>query len=106
MGYVFDPDQLHEIARKGIGLSHAEMSRVVGSEPPRAYPSQVRPAADWLFNLAGGAVGAMTVLHGSLTEYVLIFGSPIGVHGYSGRYRIEIFDFMMAGEMWTYTEDR
>lgn len=106
MGYVFEPDQLHEIARKGVGLPHAEMTRVVGDELGRAYPKHVRPTADWLFNLAGGAVGVMTVLHGSLTEYLLIFGSPIGVQGYSGRYRIEIFDFMMAGEMWTYTEDR
>jgi len=28
----------------------------------------------------------------------------VGSEGFSGRYRIEIHDFMLAGEMWTYTE--
>ena len=42
-------------------------------------------------------MGIMTVLHGSLSEYVLIFGSPIGTEGFSGRYRIDIYDVMLAG---------
>src|SRR5437773_11761306 len=57
-----------------------------------------------MLSLAGGVMGIMTVLHGSLSEYVLIFGTPVGSEGFSGRYRIEIRDFMLAGEMWTYTE--
>ena len=48
----------------------------------------------------------MTILHGSLSEYVLIFGTSIGTEGFSGRYRLDIYDFMLAGEMWTYTEDK
>src|SRR5262249_1337722 len=60
---------------------------------------------DWFLSICGGAMGIMTVIHGSLSEYVLIFGSPIGTEGFSGRYRIEIYDIMLSGEMWTYTED-
>jgi C-8 sterol isomerase len=55
--------------------------------------------------MAAGAVGIMTILHGSLSEYLLIFGSPIGTEGYSGRYWLEIYDFLLAGEMWTCTEE-
>jgi C-8 sterol isomerase len=48
----------------------------------------------------------MTVLHASLSEYLIIFGTPVGTEGFSGRYSIEIFDWVLSGEMWTYTEDR
>jgi C-8 sterol isomerase len=36
---------------------------------------------------------------------LIIFGTPVGTEGFSGRYRLDIFDFMLAGEMWTYTEE-
>jgi C-8 sterol isomerase len=58
-----------------------------------------------MFNLAAGATGMMTVLHGSLSEYLLLFGSPIGTEAFSGRYRLDIWDWVIAGEMWTYTEE-
>ena len=48
----------------------------------------------------------MMVLHGSLTEYLIIFGSSIGTEGYSGRYRLDIHDYMLDGEMWVYVGDR
>ncbi|MET0340528.1 MAG: hypothetical protein ABW252_05980, partial [Polyangiales bacterium] len=38
----------------------------------------------------------------SLTEYILLFGTPIGTEGHSGRYATEVFDFMLDGEMWCY----
>ncbi len=105
MGYIFDPQVLHEIAKKGVGLPHKEMVRVVSDELAKAYPGHIETREDWIFNMAAGAIGVMTVLHASLSEYVIIFGSPVGTDGFSGRYRIEIFDFMMAGDMWTYTDD-
>lgn len=105
MGYIFDPDELHEISRKGVGLPHAEMCRVVIEALVQTYGSHIEPRQDWLFNLASGATGVMTILHGSLTEYLIIFGSAVGTEAYSGRYRVDIHDFVMAGEMWTYTED-
>ena len=106
MGYIFEPERLGEIAKRGVGLPHDEMARVIIDGLADAYPGHIETKQDWFFNLAGGAVGVMTVLHGSLTEYVILFGSPVGIHGFSGRYRIEIFDWMLFGEMWTFTEDK
>lgn len=105
MSYLFDPTTLGTVARRAIGLPHAQMVRQVADDLARLYPGHIETREDWLLSLAGGAMGIMTVLHGSLSEYVLLFGSPIGTEGFSGRYRIEIFDFMLAGEMWTYTEE-
>jgi len=106
MGYVFDPDELFRISRLGKDRPFDEMVRVVVDELVRVYPDHVDPAPRWVFSLAGGATGIMAVLHGSLSEYLIVFGSPVGTEGFSGRYRIDIHDFVMAGEMWTYTEAR
>ena len=46
----------------------------------------------------------MTLLHASLSEYLLFFGTPIGTEGHSGRYVTQVWDFMMEGEMWCYIE--
>ena len=105
MGHIFDPDVIHRVAKMGIGLPHREMCQVVMDELARLYPGHIETRQDWMFNMVAGATGVMTILHASLSEYVIIFGSPIGTEGFSGRYAVEIYDAVMAGEMWTYTDD-
>ncbi len=101
---VFDPDVLHAVARSTLGLPHEKMVRQLSDELARRYPGHIETRPRWILNLAGGVTGIMTVLHGSLSEYVLIYGTPVGSEGFSGRYRLEIHDFVLAGEMWTFTE--
>jgi C-8 sterol isomerase len=105
MGYIFDPDKLHEIAKSAVGLPFKEMVRRVAEGLDREYPGHIETREEWIFNMAAGAIGVMTVLHASLSEYVILFGTPIGTDGFSGRYRIEIHDYMLAGDMWTYHDD-
>ena len=103
MGYIFDPDELHEIAKLGVGRkSKEEMFRVVSEELKRRYPKHITLESEWLFNNAGGAMGQIKLLHCSITEYILLFGTPIGTEGHSGRYTTEVYDFMLDGEMWCY----
>jgi C-8 sterol isomerase len=104
VSYLFRRDDLIAITEKAIGLSHANMVHLVADELDRLYPGHVETRERWVFSLAGGATGIMTVLHGSLSEYVIIFGTPVGTEGFSGRYRLDIDDFVLAGEMWTYDE--
>jgi len=105
MAYVFDPQALAECARVGQDLPVSDRLEAVHRAVAERYPSEVdtRPLV-WMFNNAGGAMGQMALLHASLSEYVLLFGSPIGTEGHSGRYRTEVWDFMLEGEMWCYTE--
>lgn len=105
MGYIFDPVHVHEIARRAVGLPHDPMVKTVVDGLRAAYPGHIAGAPRWVMNRAGGAMGAMMLLHASLSEWVMLFGSPIGTEGFSGRYRMDIYDFVLAGEMWTYTED-
>ena len=104
MAKVFDPEELHRIANLGVDRPFDEMVGVVVDELARVYPGHVDTSPRWMYNLAGGATGAMGLLHGSLSEYLIIFGSAVGTEGFSGRYLIDIHDFMMTGEMWTSTE--
>lgn len=103
--YAFDPEVLHQVARTAVGKPHDAMVQTVVDGLTEEYGELIQPQ-DWIFNCAGGAVGVMKLLHASLSEYILIFGSAIGTEGFSGRYRVGIHDFMLSGEMWTYTDDR
>jgi hypothetical protein len=106
MGYIFDPQQLHEVAKRAVGLPHDEMVKAIASDLDKAYPGHIETRQDWIFSVVAGATGIMTLLHASLSEYVLLFGTAIGTEGFSGRYRMDIYDFQLAGDTWTYTEQK
>jgi C-8 sterol isomerase len=103
MAYVFDPEVLHAIAREAINQkSRSEIVATTEQLLVERYPKHITRDTPWIFNNAGGAMGQIKLLHSSLTEYVLIFGTPIGTEGHSGRYGTEVYDYMLDGEMWTY----
>lgn len=102
MTTIFDPDELHEIAQAGVGLEFEEMCRAVIEAAAERYPGHIETKQEWVFNLASGATGIMNVLHASLTEYLIIFGTPVGTEAFSGRFGLDIHDFVLSGTMKTY----
>jgi hypothetical protein len=56
----------------------------------------------WLYVIVGSAVGQMIMLHCSMTEYIIIFGTPLGTSGHSGRYFMDVFDYIIHGKHYTY----
>ena len=53
----------------------------------RMYPGHILPEEDmqWIFMNAGGWMGSMCLLHASLTEYILFFGTAVETSGHSGK---------------------
>ena len=103
MAYVFDPDVLHDIARLASEKKpRAAVLASVEEQLAARYPRHIERTGPWIFNNAGGAMGQIKLLHCSLSEYILIFGTPIGTEGHSGRYGTRVWDFMLDGEMWCY----
>jgi C-8 sterol isomerase len=106
LGYLFDPEILHQTAKGAIaegGNLHAKVAylrRKLGAQ----YPGHIRQEDEWVFNIAGGALGQMTILHASITEYVIVFGTPIGTEGYSGRFMADDYFTILEGEQWAYGE--
>lgn len=58
----------------------------------------------WLFMNAGGWMASMCVLHASVTEYVLFFGTALDTTGHSGRYWANITDTVLTGEFHQWKE--
>jgi C-8 sterol isomerase len=82
------------------------MFETVRIELEQKYPGRINDKIQWMFNNAGGCMYSVAVLHASLREYLLIFGSPIGTQGHTGRHFTQIYDFVIDGELWYFKEDR
>src|SRR5581483_2483531 len=104
MSYIFEPKILHDVALKAIGKPVEQVVVQVIDELAERYPGHISTSREWIFNNAGGAMGAMTILHASLTEYVIIFGSPIGTEGHTGRFMADDYFIILDGEQWAFSE--
>ena len=104
MAYIFDPKDLQEICKKNLSLPLEEKFEAITDALDKQFPGRIRLKRRWIFNVAGGSMGMLTILYGSISEYLILFGTPIGTEGYSGRYWAHVYDIMLDGEMLTYTQ--
>lgn len=97
--YLFDKQELAQLAKQYAGLDHELAFTKVITELRKKYPGHILPDEDlqWIFVNAGGWMGSMCLLHASLTEYVLLFGTAVDTGGHSGRYWAEISDTIISG---------
>ena len=103
MAAIFDPNVLNEVVQGVLGKPLEEMIREIALELERRYPGHINTNPEWVLNNAGGAMGQMAILHASITEYVIIFGSPIGTEGHTGRFWADDWFFILDGEQWSYS---
>ena len=103
-GYVFDPQVIHEVSRKHLDQPLEQMFANITAELAERYPGAIDDSKPWIFNNAGGVMLQMKLLHASTKEYVMIWGTPIGSEGHTGRHLAEFYDTVLDGEAWYYTE--
>jgi hypothetical protein len=102
--YRIDPDVLHKVAKQVVGLQGSELISTAIRLLADEYPDLIDAAPGrWVGSKAGGILGKVRFLYFSPREYIVIFGSPTGTQGFSGRYkRVEIHKFLMAGRIDSY----
>ena len=105
MGHLFDPEELQQITNRRCDEPLEKAFDTITADLAAVYPGHIYTGPRrWVLNNAGGAMGQLTLLHASLSEYILFFGTPIGTTGHSGRYPTRVYDFMIRGEVWTWVE--
>jgi len=102
--YVFDPDVVHACALPCIGKPKPEMFDAFADALDARYPNTLDRAQPWIYSIAGGAMIQMKLYFASLTEYIMIWGTPIGSEGHSGRHLTGFWDTVIDGETWYYGE--
>ncbi|CCE63002.1 hypothetical protein TPHA_0D03670 [Tetrapisispora phaffii CBS 4417] len=107
--YMFDPKTLNEICNGVISQYNTtdskfdvkvmlkdirnELASHYGEEYINKYVEE-----EWVFNNAGGAMGQMIILHASISEYLIIFGSAVGTEGHTGVHFADDYFTILHGE--------
>nr|QMU26485.1 C-8 sterol isomerase [Agaricus subrufescens] len=105
--YVFNPTSLHQLAQEAIAVAGQNntqgMIDHIVSSLSTTHPSWVNTnTSEWVFNNAGGAMGAMYIIHASITEYLIIFGTPLGTDGHTGLHTADDYFNILVGEQWAF----
>ncbi|KAL6252699.1 C-8 sterol isomerase [Rhinocladiella similis] len=101
--YIFDPAKLQQISQNAIAIHGNDtlpMMRQITADLKAEYGSAIVDwtKEDWFFNNAGGAMGTMVILHSSITEYLIFFGTALQTEGHSGVHMADDYFTILVGE--------
>ena len=103
MSYKIDQDVLAAVAKEVAAqpLAGGELITRTTELLAAAYPDLIDATPGrWVGSKAGGILGKVRFLYFSPREYVVMFGSPTGTQGFSGRYKhVDIHKFLIAGQI-------
>ncbi|KAG4306323.1 hypothetical protein PORY_000311 [Pneumocystis oryctolagi] len=101
--YIFSPKKLQELSIQAIKKFPDDTEALLNhlaESIKKEYGNSVLPLNHnkWFFNNAGNAMGSMILLHASISEYLIFFGTSIGTEGHSGVHLSDDYFTILVGE--------
>ncbi|RDH33039.1 ERG2 and Sigma1 receptor like protein-domain-containing protein [Aspergillus welwitschiae] len=95
--YIFDPSHLHDLSQRAIA-AHGNDTRsvvnfIVSELGEKVTDTHLNLDEEWVFNNAGGAMGAMYIIHAS---------TAIGTEGHTGRHTADDYFNILQGTQLAY----
>ncbi|TWU73801.1 C-8 sterol isomerase [Metarhizium rileyi] len=94
--YIFDLDELHDVSKRGLA-KHGDDTRAVVKyivdDLHKTHGVHINLEEEWVFNNAGGAMGAMYIIHAR---------TAIGTEGHTGRHTADDYFHILTGEQRAY----
>ncbi|TFK86557.1 C-8 sterol isomerase [Polyporus arcularius HHB13444] len=107
--YVLDPTHLHALAQAAVRAHPDDINAIIPyivsnltAEYPASSIALNLNASEWVLSNAGGAMGAMYIVHASITEHLFIFGTPLGTEGHTGMHTADDYFHILVGEQWAF----
>ncbi|KAE8352943.1 ERG2 and Sigma1 receptor like protein-domain-containing protein [Aspergillus coremiiformis] len=95
--YIFEPGQLHDLSQRAIAAhgndTRAVVNYIVSELDEKTPGSHLNKEEEWVFNNAGGAMGAMYIIHAR---------TAIGTEGHTGRHTADDYFNILQGTQLAY----
>lgn len=101
--YIFDPVHLQGIGKEVLAENPGANSTVIIEQVHQKlkleYGESINDLADkdWVFNNHGNAMGTMIILHASITEYLIFYGTATGTEGHTGTHFADDYFLILSG---------
>lgn len=102
--YVFDAETIGKYSKEAIAESaNGNITEIVTALIPKLKahygPEIINDLnwEEWVFNNAGGSMGNMFIIHASISEYLIIFGTAVGLNGHSGVHFADDYFTILSG---------